>query len=51
MRTRRLFYVCCSRAGEDLGVVFFADDPTQAHAAIVASSLFPPQDVINLAAP
>ncbi|KAA9367490.1 UvrD-helicase domain-containing protein [Ochrobactrum quorumnocens] len=50
MRTRRLLYVCCSRAGEDLGVVFFADDPTQAHAAIVASGLFPPQDVINLAA-
>ncbi|HGN9284386.1 TPA: UvrD-helicase domain-containing protein [Klebsiella quasipneumoniae] len=51
MRTRRLLYVCCSRAGEDLGVVFFADDPAQAHAAIVASGLFPTQDVINLAAP
>jgi DNA helicase-2/ATP-dependent DNA helicase PcrA len=50
MRTRRLLYVCCSRAGEDLGVVFFADDPAQAHAAIVASRLFPAQDVINLAA-
>ncbi|MFZ2612512.1 MAG: ATP-dependent helicase, partial [Raoultella planticola] len=51
MRTRRLLYVCCSRAGEDLGVVFFADDPAQAHAAIVTSGLFPTQDVINLAAP
>lgn len=50
MRTRRLLYVCCSRAGADLGVVVLADDPAQAHAAIVASRLFPAEDVINLAA-
>lgn len=33
-RTRRLLYVCCSRAGKDLAVIFFADDPATAHAAI-----------------
>ncbi|WP_297486705.1 UvrD-helicase domain-containing protein [Ferrovum sp.] len=48
-RTRRLLYVCCSRAGKDLAVVFFADDPTAAHAAIAGLGLFPVEDVHNLA--
>lgn len=48
-RTRRLLYVCCSRAGNDLAVVFFADDPEVAHAAIVGAELFPAEDVHNLA--
>ncbi len=48
-RTRRLLYVCCSRAGKDLAVVFFADDPAAAHAAIAGLGLFPVEDVHNLA--
>lgn len=47
-RTRRLLYVCCSRAGKDLAVVFFADDPVTAHAAITGLGLFPNEDVHNL---
>jgi DNA helicase II / ATP-dependent DNA helicase PcrA len=48
-RTRRLLYVCCSRAGKDLAVVFFADDPAAAHAAIAGLGIFPAEDVHNLA--
>lgn len=48
-RTRRLLYVCCSRAAKDLAVVFFADDPAAAHAAITGLGLFPAEDVHNLA--
>lgn len=48
-RTRRLLYVCCSRAGKDLAVIFFADDPAAAHAAISGLGLFPAEDVHNLA--
>ncbi len=48
-RTRRLLYVCCSRAGKDLAVVFFADDPAAARAAIARLGLFPAEDVHNLA--
>jgi DNA helicase-2/ATP-dependent DNA helicase PcrA len=46
-RTRRLFYVCCSRAVKDLAVVLFADadDVTAAHAKVVASGIFPPDQV------
>lgn len=47
-RTLRLLYVCCSRAGNDLAVVFFADDPVAAHAAIEGLGLFPAEDVHNL---
>ena len=49
-RTRRLLYVCCSRAGQDLAVVFFADDPTATHKAIADLGLFPTKDVHNLVA-
>ena len=48
-RTRRLLYVCCSRAGKDLAVIFFADDPAAAHAAISGLGLFLAEDVHNLA--
>lgn len=48
-RTRRLLYVCCSRAVKDLAVVFFADDPAAAHGALVRLGLFPAEDVHNLA--
>lgn len=40
-RTRRLFYVCCSRALKDLAVVVFASDVAHARAAIVEQNLFP----------
>ncbi|MGC1548973.1 MAG: UvrD-helicase domain-containing protein, partial [Rhodanobacter sp.] len=49
-RTRRLLYVCCSRAGKDLAVIFFADDPVAAHTTIAGLGLFPAEDVHNLAA-
>lgn len=48
-RTRRLLYVCCSRAGKDLAIVFVADDPAGAHAAIANLGLIPPDDVHKLA--
>jgi DNA helicase-2/ATP-dependent DNA helicase PcrA len=40
-RTRRLFYVCCSRAMQDLAVVIFVPDVDVARAAIVEQNLFP----------
>lgn len=40
-RTRRLFYVCCSRALKDLAVVVFVPDVAIARAAIVERNLFP----------
>lgn len=40
-RTRRLFYVCCSRALKDLAVVLFVPDVAAARAAVTASQLFP----------
>lgn len=36
--------------GSDLMVVFFADDPAAAHAAILNLKLFPAEDIHNLAA-
>jgi DNA helicase-2/ATP-dependent DNA helicase PcrA len=48
-RTRRLLYVCCSRAGRDLAILFFADDPAAAHAAIAGLGIFPAERVHNLA--
>ena len=40
-RTRRLFYVCCSRAMTDLAVVLFVPDVPAALAAIAEKGLFP----------
>lgn len=40
-RTRRLFYVCCSRATKDLAVVIFVPEVASARAAIVERNLFP----------
>lgn len=42
-RTRRLFYVCCSRALSDLAVVVFADDPMRMRDAILERALFEPE--------
>lgn len=40
-RTRRLFYVCCTRAMKDLVVVLFTDNVAVAQRQILALSLFP----------
>lgn len=50
-RTRRLFYVCCSRALHDLAVVFFVADARRAHAAVLAKNLFPAEDIHILDGP
>ena len=39
-RTRRLFYVCCSRALSDLVVIIFAEDSEQMRDAIIARAFF-----------
>lgn len=39
-RTRRLFYVCCTRALTDLAVVLFTADPEQAEAHVRQLGLF-----------
>jgi DNA helicase-2/ATP-dependent DNA helicase PcrA len=44
-RTRRLFYVCCTRAKKDLVVVYFVDRPAAAREKILALKLFPPESV------
>jgi DNA helicase-2/ATP-dependent DNA helicase PcrA len=40
-RTRRLFYVCCSRALKDLGVILFVENPQQSKSMVEATGLFP----------
>ena len=44
-RTRRLFYVCCSRAIKDLAGVFFAPNVASALTAIAAKGIFRPEDI------
>lgn len=44
-RTRRLFYVCCSRAVHDLAVVLFVPDIQQARVAVAAKGIFPHYDI------
>lgn len=44
-RTRRLFYVCCSRALSDLAVAVFTDDPENMRRAILAKGLFEAQNI------
>lgn len=44
-RTRRLFYVSCSRATDSLAVVVFAPDTAAAKAAISEKGLFPEQNI------
>jgi DNA helicase II / ATP-dependent DNA helicase PcrA len=47
-RTRRLFYVCCSRAVRDLAVVFFVPNVPIARGAVIAKGCFEPNDVVTL---
>ena len=44
-RTRRLFYVCCSRARRDLCVIVFANNPATMHKAIAGKGFFEPEDL------
>jgi DNA helicase-2/ATP-dependent DNA helicase PcrA len=48
-RTRRLFYVCCSRAEKDLAVMLFAQDVEAARAAVLAKGFFTTDSVFGLA--
>lgn len=47
-RTRRLFYVCCTRALTDLIVVMFSPDAAAAEERIRASGIFPPDAIHGL---
>ncbi|SEN92898.1 DNA helicase-2 / ATP-dependent DNA helicase PcrA [Pseudorhodobacter antarcticus] len=49
-RTRRLFYVCCTRALTDLVVVYFSNDPAVAIRNVRASGIFPDDAVFDEAA-
>ena len=44
-RTRRLFYVTCSRAEESLAVVYYAADPALARDAINSQGWFEPDEI------
>ena len=44
-RTRRLFYVCCSRALQDLAVAWFTPDVQLAKSALIDRNIFPPEDI------
>jgi DNA helicase-2/ATP-dependent DNA helicase PcrA len=44
-RTRRLFYVTCSRAEESLAVVYYASDPALIRAAAIERAWFDPFEV------
>jgi len=46
-RTRRLFYVCCTRALTDLVVVYFATDAAFAERQVRASGIFPDDNVLS----
>ena len=47
-RTRRLFYVCCSRAVKDLAVVLFVQNVNQARQAIIEKGIFTEDEIYVL---
>jgi DNA helicase II / ATP-dependent DNA helicase PcrA len=49
-RTRRLFYVCCTRALTDLVVVYYSAQPDQAELCVRAAKIFPDDKIYNMAA-
>lgn len=44
-RTRRLFYVTCSRAEESLAVIYYSDDPEEARTAILGRGWFADDEI------
>ena len=44
-RTRRLFYVTCSRTEESLAVVYYAADPVLAHDAMIRQGWFEAEEI------
>ncbi|WFU90719.1 AAA family ATPase (plasmid) [Rhizobium sp. CC1099] len=46
-RTRRLFYVCCTRALKDLVVVYFTDDPETAERRVRDAGIFPNEAIFT----
>ena len=48
-RTRRLFYVCCSRAVQDLAVIFFVPNVAAARTAVETRAYFRAEDIYVLA--
>jgi DNA helicase-2/ATP-dependent DNA helicase PcrA len=47
-RTRRLFYVCCSRAMADLAVVLYHRDAKTAAAHLKTQTIFPASEIYTL---
>jgi DNA helicase-2/ATP-dependent DNA helicase PcrA len=47
-RTRRLFYVCCTRAITDLVVVLFSNEPELAEQRVRETNIFPVASIFNL---
>lgn len=45
-RTRRLFYVCCSRAMKDLVVMLFAPDVKIAYESVLKKQIFPQDEML-----
>lgn len=46
-RTRRLFYVCCTRALTDLVVVLFSNQPQLAEQRVREANIFPATEIFN----
>lgn len=46
-RTRRLFYVCCTRAQSDLVVVLFSSEPGLAEQRVREANIFPAASIFN----
>jgi DNA helicase-2/ATP-dependent DNA helicase PcrA len=44
-RTRRLFYVTCSRAEKSLAIVYYSDNPNLAHTALVERGWFAADEI------
>jgi DNA helicase-2/ATP-dependent DNA helicase PcrA len=44
-RTRRLFYVTCSRAEQSLAVVYYAAQPAQARDAMIRQAWFDAEEI------
>lgn len=46
-RTRRLFYVCCTRAETDLAVVYFSKHPVEAEKCVRSADLFSADSIFS----